>query len=92
MDVQESQNMVLNYISQGLLNKTCWVVVAHTFNPSTWEAEAGGFLWGQGQPGLQSKFQDSPQSYRETLSWKTKTKQKQNLSQVDFCIWVQPGL
>jgi hypothetical protein len=34
-------------------------MVAHTFNPSTWEAEAGGF---QGQPGLQSEFQDS-QSY-----------------------------
>jgi hypothetical protein len=46
-------------------------VVAHTFNPSTWEAEAGGFLssrpvwstkWVPGQPGL----------YRETLSRKTK--------------------
>jgi hypothetical protein len=44
--------------------------VGHTFNPSTWEAEAGGFLssrpawstkWAPGQPGL----------YRETLSWKT---------------------
>jgi hypothetical protein len=21
-----------------------WIVVAHAFNPSTWEAEAGGFL------------------------------------------------
>jgi hypothetical protein len=21
-----------------------WAVVVHTFNPSTWEAEAGGFL------------------------------------------------
>jgi hypothetical protein len=48
-------------------------VVAHTFNPSTWEAEAGGFLssrptWSTkrilGQPGL----------YRETLSRKTKKK------------------
>jgi hypothetical protein len=29
-------------------------VVAHTFNPSFWEA--GGV---QGQPGLQSEFQDS---------------------------------
>jgi hypothetical protein len=48
-------------------------VVAHTFNPSTWEAEAGGFL-SSGQPGLQSEFQD-----RETLSQKTKKqKQKQN--------------
>jgi hypothetical protein len=49
-------------------------VVAHAFNPSTWEAEAGGFLssrpawsteWVPGQPGL----------YRETLSRKNKTKQ-----------------
>jgi hypothetical protein len=23
--------------------KICWAVVAHAFNPSTWEAEAGGF-------------------------------------------------
>jgi hypothetical protein len=45
-------------------------VVAHTFNPRTWEAEAGGFLssrpawstdWVPGQPGL----------HRETLSRKT---------------------
>jgi hypothetical protein len=44
-----------------------WAVVAHAFNPSTWEAEAGGFLssrpaWSTelvpGQPGL----------HRETLS------------------------
>ena len=48
-------------------------MVVHTFNPSTWEAEAGWFLssrpacstkWVPGQPGL----------YRETLSQKTKTK------------------
>jgi hypothetical protein len=38
-------------------------VVALTFNPSTWEAEAGGFLI-QGQPGLQSELQDS-QGYTE---------------------------
>jgi hypothetical protein len=51
--------------------------VAHAFNPSTWEAEAGGFLslrpawstkWVPGQPGL----------HRETLSQKTKTKKKTN--------------
>jgi hypothetical protein len=52
--------------------------VAHAFNPSTWEAEAGRFLslrpaWSTkgvpGQPGL----------YRETLSQKTKkNKTKQN--------------
>jgi hypothetical protein len=57
-------------------------VVVHAFNPSTREAEAGGFLssrpawstkWVPGQPGL----------YRETLSRKTKqtnnqTKKSQN--------------
>jgi hypothetical protein len=25
-------------------NKIDWAVVAHVFNPSTWEVEAGGFL------------------------------------------------
>jgi hypothetical protein len=38
-------------------------VVAHAFNPSTWQAEAGGFL-SSSQPGLQSEFQDS-QGYTE---------------------------
>jgi hypothetical protein len=27
-----------------LEKKKCWAVVARAFNPSTWEAEAGGFL------------------------------------------------
>ena len=49
--------------------------MAHAFNPSTWEAEAGGFLssrpawtteWVPGQPGL----------HRETLSRKTKQNKK----------------
>ena len=40
-----------------------WAVVVHTFNPSTWEAEAGRFL--NSRPaGLQSEFQDS-KSYTE---------------------------
>jgi hypothetical protein len=38
-------------------------MVTHAFNPSTWEAEAGGFLSSR-QPGLQSEFQDS-QGYTE---------------------------
>jgi hypothetical protein len=51
-------------------------VVAHAFNPSTWEAEAGRFLssrsawsteWVLGHPGL----------YRETLSQKKKKKRKE---------------
>ena len=44
-------------------------VVAHAFNPSTWEAEAeaeaGGSLGVQGQSGLQSEFQDSQGGYTE---------------------------
>jgi hypothetical protein len=56
-------------------DKTSRAVVAHTFNPSTWEAEASGYLslrpawsteWVPEQPGL----------HRETLSRKNKTKQK----------------
>ena len=81
-----------------------WAVVAHTFNPSTWEAEAGRFLssrpaspteWVPGQPGL----------HRETLSQKTKKKKKKpnqkknplipalrSQRQADFLVQGQPGL
>jgi hypothetical protein len=61
-------------------------MVAHAFNPSTWEAEAGKFLisrpawsteWVPGQPEL----------HRETLSEKTKNKTKQNKNQ-----YQHPGL
>jgi len=48
-------------------------VVAHTFNPRTQGAEAGRALWVQGQPGLQSKFQDS-QGYTEKPCLKPKPK------------------
>jgi hypothetical protein len=53
--------------------------VAHAFNPSTQEAEAGGFLslrpawstkWVPGQPGL----------YRGTLSWKIKKQKQKQIS------------
>jgi hypothetical protein len=50
-------------------------VVAHTFNHSTGEAEADD-LRVQGQPGLQSKFQNS--LHKETLSRKTKKPQINN--------------
>lgn len=33
-------------------------MVAHTVNPSTWEARAGGPLWVQGLSGLNSEFYD----------------------------------
>ena len=38
--------------------------MVHAFNPNTYEAEVGGFLWVRGQPGLHSKFQNS-QDYIE---------------------------
>ena len=40
-------------------------MVTHSLHPSTREAEAGGSLWVQGQPGLQSEFQDSQSFYTE---------------------------
>ena len=43
-------------------------VLVHTFKPSTWEAEASGFLQVQVQPGLQSEFQDSQGCMRNPIS------------------------
>jgi hypothetical protein len=68
-------------------------VVVHAFNPSSWEAEAGGFLssrpawsteWVPGQPGL----------HRETLSRKTKTNKQYELTstpraRVSSCICIR---
>ena len=42
-------------------------VVAHAFNLSTWEAEAGRSLRVQGQPGLYRELQDN-QGRGKTLS------------------------
>ena len=55
------------------------VLVLHAFNPSTWEAEAGGSLWVQGQPSLQSVFQNK-QTNKQT------NKQKKNQARVRFII------
>jgi hypothetical protein len=49
-------------------------VVAHTFDPSTQEAEAGRFL-SRGQPGLQSEFQNS-QGYTEKPCLEKEKKKK----------------
>jgi hypothetical protein len=54
-----------------------WALVVHAFNPSTWEAEAGGFLssrlaW---PTELQSEFQDS-QDWTEKLCLCLKNSQK----------------
>jgi hypothetical protein len=48
----------------------------HAFNPSTWEAEAGGF-WGLRPSWSTEWVPGQPELYRETLSQnKTKNKQK----------------
>jgi hypothetical protein len=49
------------------------VVVALAFNPSTWEAEAGGFL--NLRPAWSTEFQDS-QGYTEKPCVKKKKKKK----------------
>jgi hypothetical protein len=63
-------------------------VVAHTFNPITWEAEASSSLWVQGQPGLHNEFQDS-QGYKvRPCLKKTKKGQggkKRKESVLSFC-------
>jgi hypothetical protein len=38
--------------------------MAETFSLNTWEAEASRYMWVQGEPYLQSEFQDS-QDYTE---------------------------
>ena len=57
-------------------------VVAHTFNSSTWEAEAGRSLLFWGQPGLQ-EFQDRLQSYTEKPHLEKQTNKQQQQQQKD---------
>jgi hypothetical protein len=52
-------------------------VVAHAFNPSTWEAEAGGF-----QPVLQSEFQDSQGYTEKPCLEKPKEKKKKERKEI----------
>jgi hypothetical protein len=47
--------------------------MAHAFNPTTKESEAGGF-WVQEQPGLQSEFHDS-QGYTQKPCLENQNKQ-----------------
>ena len=42
--------------------------VVYTFNPSTHEAEAGGYLWIQGQIWFTEQVPGQPGLHRETLS------------------------
>ena len=49
-------------------------MVAHAYNPSTWEAEAGESVQVRDQPGLQKWAQGQPELHSETLSQKDKKK------------------
>ena len=57
--------------------KPSGAVVANTFNPCTWEAEAGRSLWVRCQLSLQKLVPgQAPKQHRETLSWKTQKEKK----------------
>jgi hypothetical protein len=67
--------------------------MAHAFNPSTREAEAGGFL--SSRPAWsQSEFQDSqdytenPVSKNQKPKPKPKPKKKKKLLLFDFALWL----
>jgi hypothetical protein len=53
-----------------------WVVVAHTLNPSTREAEAGGFLELEASLVYRVSFRIVRATRRNPVSKKQKTKQK----------------
>ena len=57
--------------------------MAHAFDPSTQEAEAGRF-WVQGQPGLQSEYQDSQDYAEKPCLEKPKNKPKQTKKNYSF--------
>jgi hypothetical protein len=75
-------------------------MVAHAFNPSTWEAEAGRFLssrpaWSTervpGQPGLHRetlprKNKTKQNKTKQNKTTKTKTKKKQKKFSFVFCV------
>jgi hypothetical protein len=51
-------------------------VVAHAFNPSTWRQRQAD-LWVQGQPGLQSEFQETQGFTEKPCLKKQKEKRKE---------------
>jgi hypothetical protein len=79
--------LTLNVLSVGLRKVVKPGVVAHAFNPSTWEAEAGGFLSSRPASGLQSEFQDS-QGYTEKpcLEKPKKKKKKKKNKGGEMCV------
>ena len=65
------------YVLCGCVHKStgAGAVLAHAFNPSTWEAETGGFL--SSRPAWFTEFQDS-QGYTEKLCLEKKKKKKKS--------------
>ena len=58
-----------------------------SFNPSTWEAEAGGSLWVRGQPGLQELAPaQAPKLQRNPVSKNQKKKKKKKEKKTEYCI------
>jgi hypothetical protein len=58
--------------------------MVHAFNPSTWEAEAGGFL--SSRPAWSTKLvPGQPGLHRETLSQKNKQKTKERKEKKRKC-------
>jgi hypothetical protein len=58
-----------------------WVIVVHTFNLRTWEAEVGGSLWLLGQPGLQSVTEQSGYTEKPYLNKQTNKQTNQPTNQ-----------
>ena len=52
--------------------------MVYAFNPSTWETEAGGSLYFQDQPGLQSEIQESKGTQKNLVSKEKKSRKNEN--------------
>jgi hypothetical protein len=77
-----SEDVYLHVINKHIYHKKKGrAVVAYSFNPSTCEAEAGGFLslrpaWSTGQPGLHKETLSQNQTKQKNQN-KQKTKRKE---------------
>ena len=60
-----------------------WAVVAHAFNPSTWEAEADGFL--SLRSAWSTEWVQDSQGYTEKPRLEKQNKTKQNNKKIKSC-------